>query len=67
MDDEAVTVNSTKRYARFIAAAEPRFPVRTTYWETGGHDAWTKATDPEYREEGKNMYEWMLGYTRNEK
>jgi len=29
-----------------------------------GHDAWTKATDPDYRENGMNIYEWMLQYHR---
>jgi predicted peptidase len=63
-DDQVVTVNSTKRYARLINAENPPIPVRVTYWPTGGHDAWTKASDPEYREEGKNMYEWMLQFVR---
>jgi len=35
-----------------------------TLWPTGGHDAWTQASDPEYREEGMNIYEWMLQYKR---
>lgn len=63
-DDEAVHVNSTKRYARLINAENPPVPVRVTLWPTGGHDAWTKASDPDYREENKNMYEWMLQYSR---
>jgi predicted peptidase len=63
-DDNAVTVNSTKRYLRLINAAHPTAPIRVTYWPTGGHDAWTKASDPEYREDGKNMYEWMLQFIR---
>lgn len=28
------------------------------------HDAWTKATDPAYRERNKNIYEWMLEFRR---
>jgi predicted peptidase len=28
------------------------------------HDAWTKATDPAYKEEGRNIYEWMLRFKR---
>jgi predicted peptidase len=28
------------------------------------HDAWTKATDPAYKEKGKNIYEWMLEFRR---
>ena len=62
--DQAVTVNSTRRYVRLINAENPLYPVKVTYWPTGGHDAWTKSSDPEYREEGKNIYEWMLQFTR---
>jgi predicted peptidase len=28
------------------------------------HDAWTKATDPAYKEGGKNIYQWMLQFRR---
>lgn len=63
-DDDAVTYESTTRYIDFIKFFNPSFPVRFTLWPNGGHDAWTKATDPEYREEGKNIYEWMLQYKR---
>lgn len=63
-DDDAVHVNSTKRYARLINAENPPVPVRVTLWPISGHDAWTKASDPDYREEDKNMYEWMLQYSR---
>jgi hypothetical protein len=63
-DDPVVTVNSTRRYARMINAADPAAAVRVTIWPTGGHDAWTRASDPSYKENGKNMYEWMLGFKR---
>jgi predicted peptidase len=62
--DLVVKVNSTKRYERFINNENPKYPPKVTLWETDGHDAWTRASDPEYREEGKNMYEWMLQFTR---
>jgi hypothetical protein len=35
-----------------------------TLWPTGGHDAWTKATDPTYKENGLNMYEWLLQFSK---
>jgi predicted peptidase len=63
-DDEAVTYESTTRYIRFIQYYNPDFPVKLTLWPEGGHDAWTKATDPLYKEDGKNIYEWMLQYSR---
>jgi len=63
-DDDAVTYKSTTRYIDFITFFNPGFPVKLTLWPEGGHDAWTKATDPEYREDGRNIYEWMLQYVR---
>ena len=64
IDDDAVTVNSTKRYVSIINAQHPVHPIRMTLWPVGGHDAWTQASDPVYREDGKNMYEWMLQFKR---
>ncbi len=29
-----------------------------------GHDAWSKATSPSYKENNMNIYEWMLQYKR---
>lgn len=62
--DDAVTVNSTKRYVKIINAQRPAHPVKMTLWPGDGHDAWTLASDPEYREEGKNIYEWMLQFKK---
>ena len=64
IDDSTVTYKSTTRYVNFIQYYNPSFPVKVTLWPIGGHDAWTKATDPSYTEDGKNIYEWMLQYVR---
>jgi len=63
-DDNVVSIRLTDRYVEFIEAANPLFPLKLTIWETGGHDAWTKATDPGYTEDDKNIYEWMLQFKR---
>lgn len=63
-DDSVVTYRSTTRYIDFIQYYSPAFPIRLTLWPSGGHDAWTKASDPLYKEDGKNIYEWMLQYVR---
>lgn len=63
-DDSVVTVNSTTRYINMINANNPRAEIRMTLWPTGGHDAWTRASDPGYREENLNIYEWMLRFRR---
>lgn len=34
-----------------------------TIFQKGGHDAWTQSYDPNFRQGGLNVYEWMLSYT----
>ncbi len=64
-DDPTVGVNTTIQNVGFINSYNPTPLAQKTIWPTGGHDAWTKATDPATREcNGVNMYEWMLQYTR---
>jgi dienelactone hydrolase len=63
-DDGTVTVNNTKDWSRDVNVNKPVTPMRMTIWPTGGHDAWSKTYDPSYREDGKNIYEWMLQYRR---
>jgi predicted peptidase len=51
----------------FIAAINknaPAVPARLTEKASGGHDTWTLGTDPAYKENGMNIYEWMLQYHR---
>ncbi|HLA51880.1 MAG TPA: hypothetical protein VK618_01165, partial [Flavitalea sp.] len=62
--DDVVDVGNTTSHIEMITAVKPDYPYRMTIWPSGEHDAWTEATDPEYREEGKNMYEWILQYSR---
>jgi len=62
--DNVVNVGYTTSNIAMILAVKPDYPYRMTIWPSGEHDAWTEATDPEYREEGKNMYEWILQYSR---
>lgn len=40
---------------------------RLTIFNASGHDAWTKAYDPAYKENGMNVYEWMLQYEKGSK
>jgi predicted peptidase len=64
-DDHIISVMVTRTIANRINRRNPPHPVKTTIWPTGWHDAWTKASNPGYREHGKNIYEWMLQYRRN--
>ena len=63
-DDPTVSVDNSKGYVSKINSYSPAIRAKLTLWPTGGHDAWTKATDPTYKENNMNMYEWMLQYSR---
>ncbi len=65
LDDSIVTyASTTNRFFTIIKAVNPEYPFKLTLWENGGHDAWTQATNPLYKEEGKNIYEWMLQFKK---
>ena len=61
-DDDKAPVKNTKDYISMINTYNPSPKAKMTIWPTGKHDAWTKASDPAYKEDNMNMYEWMLQY-----
>ena len=66
-DDQQVYTSTTKDFITMYNSMNPAIPARLTLFSPAGnlgHDAWTRATDPSYKEDGKNIYEWMLQYTR---
>jgi hypothetical protein len=63
-DDAQIGVQMATGFVAKINSYQPVIPPRLTIWPTGGHDAWTRALDPNYRENGKNIYEWMLSHHR---
>ena len=64
-DDDIVAVSTTIGNVDNINSYKPAILARKTIWASGGHDAWSKATNPATKEcDGKNMYEWMLQFTR---
>lgn len=66
-DDGTVTYTNSEGYVNKINANNPAIKAKLTLWATGGHDSWSKATNPSYKENGMNMYEWMLQYSRTAK
>lgn len=68
MDDVAWDYSESVRYINTINSFSPAVPPRFTSFEVGEgksqHDSWTRVMNPEYREDGKNIYEWMLTYKR---
>lgn len=66
-DDQLISVSNSENFVSLFNSLHPAIPARLTIFRPFGlsnHDAWTKATDPDYKENGKNMYEWMLQYSR---
>jgi predicted peptidase len=63
-DDYLFDVQRVRTFINDINGTNPSRKSKGTYWPSGGHDAWTRALEPNYREDGKNIYEWMLQYKR---
>ncbi len=65
--DGVVGVSSTITYVDGINnAPNPPSPLaRKTIFQVSGHDAWSQTYNLNYRENGLNVYEWMLTYKRN--
>jgi dienelactone hydrolase len=64
--DSTAPVTTTNSYISYINQAPAPTPLaKKTIVTSNGHDAWTKAYSPAYKEDGLNVYEWMLQYKRN--
>lgn len=64
--DPVVTVEYTHKYISYIngAVVPPREAAKKTIFPEKGHNAWTKTYDPLYKENGMNIYEWLLSHHR---
>ena len=58
--DSTVPEWYSQNYVSYINSDKPRIPARLTVFPVSGHNAWTTALDPNYTENGQNIYEWML-------
>ena len=63
-DDPTVPPYYSTDYVQYINSSTPTIPAKLTLWPSGGHDCWTKASDPAYTENGMNIYQWMLSYKK---
>lgn len=67
-DDQAWYYSEASRYIEVFNGLNPAIPAKFTSFDVGEarlhHDCWTRTTDPAYKEDGKNIYEWMLQYSR---
>ena len=64
--DPTVPVSNTNGYIAYInEPPAPVPPAKKTIFSSDEHDAWTKTYDPNFRENGLNVYEWILQFQRN--
>src|SRR5687768_7675146 len=63
-DDPMADVEDARRFIDYLISHSPSVSPRFTIFDRYGHDAWTTALDTAYREDGMNIYEWMLQYYR---
>ena len=64
--DPVVPASQTDQYVTWInEAPSPNPSAKKTIFSSGSHDAWTQTYDPAFKENGLNIYEWMLQFQRN--
>jgi predicted peptidase len=66
-EDKVVPASITKQIVEKVNSFGPARAATLTLLNSAEHDAWTKATDPNYKENGVNIYEWMLQYSKTGK
>lgn len=62
--DNRISPSYTTNFIKYINNYHPTKPVFKTIFSASGHNCWAKASDPNFRYNGKNIYEWMLQYKR---
>lgn len=67
-DDSAWDYSLAEIYINRLNGLSPTIAPKFTTFDIGEgkahHDCWTKTTDPAYKEDGLNIYEWLLQYKR---
>ncbi|MGN6440273.1 MAG: PKD domain-containing protein, partial [Agriterribacter sp.] len=61
--DPLARISGAIRTVDMINAYKPIPRAKLTVFNKYGHDAWTQSYDPAFKEDGMNVYEWMLSYT----
>src|SRR6478672_12171227 len=57
-DDPTVSVSNTTGWVSLIGQYGGN--IQSTIFPTSGHDAWSKTYDPNFTQNGVNVYQWML-------
>ena len=65
--DQLVETENSTGLISLLRQNNPEMEARLTLLAPMGaenHDAWTRASKLEFREDGRNIYEWFLQYTK---
>lgn len=63
-DDPMISGSYSTAFVSLINHFNPAVIPRLTIFDYYGHDAWTMALDPAFRQDNMNVYEWMLRHSR---
>ena len=63
-NDPAIPSVVASDFINTVNNYQPVITPRLTIFPAYGHDAWTQALDPLYKENNISVYEWMLQYKR---
>ncbi|HEX5154839.1 MAG TPA: hypothetical protein VFW07_25510 [Parafilimonas sp.] len=61
-DDKNVPCSYAIDYVKYINKCSPPVPAIKTIFPGEGHPIWNEVVDPNYKENNKNIYQWMLTY-----
>ncbi|MBC7849992.1 MAG: hypothetical protein H7Y31_09650 [Chitinophagaceae bacterium] len=63
--DPTIPKSDTEEFIGKVNGFSPTIPARyTLFLGENGHNAWSRALNPTFKENGRNIYEWMLQYKR---
>ena len=62
--DPTVPSYYSSDWVKDINNSNPNIRAKLTMFQASVHDAWSKATNPGYTENGKNIYQWMLNFRK---
>jgi predicted esterase len=63
-DDPTIPSYAATDFINLVNNYQPLIAPKITLFKAYGHDAWSQALDPLYKENNINVYEWMLQYKR---
>ncbi len=62
--DPTINPLNPQMFVEEIRSFNPSVPPILTLFDHYGHDAWTQALNPSYKENNLNIFEWMLQYRK---